>query len=369
MQPALSIAFGARGVSKLVECLSLAGDEGDIAVNLATLNGLLCSQECKMLALANDGAVMPVLTGLLASKEAEVRRQSGLTIASLTLVYQGRLAAKASGTINALRDGMSDGTANVRMACASALQSLSSSRDGCSDMMQEAMGVVTKLTLALDDVSKDVMTPSINALSNLLRLDLGIDEALEVGVMSRLAKVVDPSQRVATLLETGLQALWNLANTPKGKEAAIDAQMLDVLPQHVRQGSPNVRRLAAGCIMAITINKDGKYQSTPCAMPLLELLFDPNSDPSTSRDVVGALKNMTEYPKLRKQIDKWLRSNGKLEEMEHMFERVVYDHKQWPASYRYQHQNIAPGGLAAEDEACTRATWGYPQPFNSENQQ
>jgi len=84
------------------------------------------------------------------------------------------------------------------------------------------------------------------------------------------------------------------------------------------------------------------------------------------RDVVGALKNMTEYPKLRKSIDRWLKSHGMGERMEEMFERVIYDHKQWPASFRYQHQNIAPGGLAAEAEADTRATWGYPQPFASE---
>ena len=44
-------------------------------------------------------------------------------------------------------------------------------------------------------------------------------------------------------------------------------------------------------------------------------------------------------------------------------DKPMYDHKQWPASFRYQHQNVAPGGRAAEDEAETRAIWGYPQPF------
>jgi len=365
MQPALTIAFGARGVAKLVESLSDPAAASNLAVNLMTLNGLLCSQENKMSALANDGAVLAVLTSLLASSEPEVRRQSGLAIASLTLVYQGRLAAANAGTVAALRNGISDGTANVRAACTSALESLSSSRDGCSEMMRTE-GLVSKLTAALDDESKDVVKSAIGALSNLLRLDLGIDEALESGVIKRLAKLVDPSQRKSALLETGLQALWNLGNTPNGKEAAIDNGLLDILPQHVRHGTPNVRRLASGCIMAITINKDGKYLSKPCAEPLLELLFDKNSDSSTIRDVVGALKNMAEYPKLRKTIDKWVRNRGAEQQMAEMFDRVIYDHKQWPASYRYQHQNVAPGGAAAESEANTRATWGYPQPFASD---
>merc|ERR1719198_1327374 len=136
-----------------------------------TLNGLLSSQENKMSALANDGAVLLVLTKLLASSEAEVRRQAGLAIASLTLVYQGRLAAANAGTVSALRTGISDGTANVRAACTSALESLSSSRDGCSEMMRTE-GLVSKLTAALDDESKDVVKSAIGALSNLLRLDL-----------------------------------------------------------------------------------------------------------------------------------------------------------------------------------------------------
>jgi len=375
LQANLNIAFGARGVAKLVESLSLPAETGNLAVNLMTLNGLLSSQENKMSALANDGAVLTVLTTLLASTESEVRRQAGLAIASLTLVYQGRLAAATANTVPALRIGLSDSVVTVRAACASALLSLSSSRDGCSEMMRTE-GLVSKLTGALDDASRDVLTSALGALSNLVRLDLGIDEALESGVVKRLATLIDPKQRVANLLETGLQALWNLANTPNGKEAAIDAGLLDILAQHVRHGSPNVRRLASGCIMAITINKDGKYQSKPCAEPLLELLFDPNSDFPTVRDCVGALKNMTEYPKLRKQIDKWLREHGgerdhiveggTTAQMQEMFERVIYDHKQWPASYRYQHQNIAPGGYAAEDEANTRATWGYPQPFASD---
>ena len=72
-----------------------------------------------MQALANDGAVIPVLTGLIASEEAAVRREAALAIASLTLVYQGRIAAADAATVAALAGPLrADEDADVRAACA-----------------------------------------------------------------------------------------------------------------------------------------------------------------------------------------------------------------------------------------------------------
>ena len=103
INPALHTAFGARGVAKL--CAAIAsGESPDLAVEIATLNSLLSSQENKTQALENDGAVVPVLTGLLASAEPAVRRQAALAIASLTLVYQGRIAAADAQTTAAILD-------------------------------------------------------------------------------------------------------------------------------------------------------------------------------------------------------------------------------------------------------------------------
>jgi len=250
----------------------------------------------------------------------------------------------------------------VRVACAAALESLTSSRDGCSVVMA-ADAIVSKLTMALDDAHEPVVKPSIAALANMLRLDLGVDEALGAGVVAKLAKLISPEQRDAPLLETSLQALWNLANTPNGKAAAIEAGMLETLALLVRHSLPTVRRLAAGCVMAITIDKDGKLGSLVCVEPLLELLFDPMNEQSAVRDAVGALKNMSEYPKVRKAVDTWVKKHDAYDAMTQMFSEAMFDHKQWPASIRFQHQNVAPGGEAAMDEAATRERWGYPKPF------
>lgn len=364
LAPALHIAYGPRGVAKLCASLSDASsDAATIGSSLATLNALLSNQESKLEALANDGAVLPVLTALLSSTDAEVRRQSALAIASLTLVYQGRIAAADALTVAALSGPLrEDRDANVRAACAKALESLTSSRDGCSVVMG-AEAIVSKLTNALDDEYAPVVAPTTAALANMMRLDLGVDEALGAGVVDKLAKLVSPDQRDAVLLETGLQTLWNLSQDPSGKAAAIKAGLLVGLAKHMSTATANVRRLAAGCVMAITIDKDGKLASLVCVEPLCELLFDPSADSSTVRDCVGALKNMAEYPKARKAVDVWARKHNKHDQMAAMFTQPMYDHKQWPASIRFQHQNVAPGGQAAAEEAATRERWGYPKPF------
>lgn len=124
-----------------------------------------------------------------------------------------------------------------------------------------------------------------------------------------------------------------------------------------------MRRLSAGCVMAITIDAEGKRAAIPLLKPLCELLTDPSIDYASVRDVVGALKNITELPKARKVVDSWMKSSKAGDMLAEMFEQPIYDHKQWPASIRFQHQNVAPGGLASEDEAATRERWGYPRPF------
>ena len=98
-----------------------------------------------------------------------------------------------------------------------------------------------------------------------------------------------------------------------------------------------------------------------------QLLFDKTGsvESSAMRDAVGALKNMSEYPKVRKAVDTWARKNNAGPQMAAMFTEPLYDHKQWPASIRFQHQNVAPGGKAAADEAALRERWGYPKPFAS----
>ena len=116
--------------------------------------------------------------------------------------------------------------------------------------------IVETLVRALEDEHLAAKQCSLRALANLSRLDLGISEALESGIMARLATILDPAAALpgaqgSALVCSGLQTLWNLANTPDGKVAALDAALLPLLAHHCTFCSPREQRLAAGAIMAV----------------------------------------------------------------------------------------------------------------------
>lgn len=121
----LCIAYGSRGVDKLVETLS-SPDVETQRTTLTTLNTLLSNQESKVKALSERLQLVPSLVTLLGSEDDEVKRQSALVLASLALLYQGRLAISEVGTVQELSGLLVDsGETGVREACSSALLALS----------------------------------------------------------------------------------------------------------------------------------------------------------------------------------------------------------------------------------------------------
>ena len=121
----LCIAYGSCGIDKLVETLS-SPDAETQRYTLTTLNTLLSNQENKVKALSERLQLVPILVGLLGIENDEVKRQSALALASLGLLYQGRLAISEAGTVRALSGLLVDsGETGVREACSSALLALS----------------------------------------------------------------------------------------------------------------------------------------------------------------------------------------------------------------------------------------------------
>ena len=79
-----------------------------------------------------------------------------------------------------------------------------------------------------------------------------------------------------------------------------------------------------------------------------------------SKNIVqGGTKSRQNY--IPRNVDP--KGDGAQDAIAQMFAEPMFDHKQWPASIRFMHQNVAPGGVAAHDEAATRERWGYPKPF------
>merc|ERR1712087_247257 len=182
-------------------------------------------------------------------------------------------------------------------------------------------------------------------LANLMRQDMGIVQALDANVVTHLREIVDIRQRDFDMLVKGLQALWNLSNTPDGKVAVVDAAILPILAQHcsISGGQPQTRRLAAGCIMAVTINKEGKMDSLCCLEPLITLLLHVNAsdnvDLGTVRSAVLALKNSAEYPQARKTIERYARAKGcDPHKLVNMIDGDMFDADVWPSSQRYRNQ-------------------------------
>ena len=114
-----------RGVDKLIETLA-SPDVETQRFTLTTLNTLLSNQENKLKALSERLQLVWTLVTLLGSDDNEVKRQTALALASLGLLYQGRLAIGEAGAVRELSGLLVDsGETGVREACSSALLALS----------------------------------------------------------------------------------------------------------------------------------------------------------------------------------------------------------------------------------------------------
>ena len=106
------VAYGPRGVEKLIETLDTT-DAEVLRATLVTLNSLMSSQESKAQALSREPPLVPILGKLLGSEDDEVKRQAALTLASLGLLYQGRLAMSEAGTVGELSALVLDSSSTV----------------------------------------------------------------------------------------------------------------------------------------------------------------------------------------------------------------------------------------------------------------
>jgi len=343
--PGLWMAYGVRGVAKLIETISSDAESVESRRGALTqFNSLLSNQESKMQAIHHEPSVVVVLTTLLGGSDAGTKTLSALSLASLSLVYQGRLAVRDAGSVAVLSDQLKgNGDVSVAEASSSALLAISESRDGCTVLMEHD-DLVPTLVMALGS-KLEICRNCLGTLANLTRQDMGIKQALDSNVVGALRQLAVPTQRDSEALLKALQAIWNIGNTPEGKVAMVDAAILPILAKHcsTRAGTPKVRRLAAGCLMAITINKQGKIDSLCALEPLLDLLLSTIArdvvDLGTVRSVVLAMKNAAEYPQARKEIHRYARARGEdPSKLVDMVEGKMHDAEDWPISERYVNQ-------------------------------
>lgn len=236
-------------------------------------------------------------------------------------------------------------------------------RPGCA--LLSADEIVRAIVAALDVDEEPTIIAALSALVSLTRLDVGIGVALKADVVAKLQRCIQLGrEHNRQLLLCCLQCVFNIANTADGKAAAINTDLLVTIAALCaeQQGElldPETVRLAVGCIMAITIAKEGKFQAADCAVvPLSDILVDALTEPFTLRSVIAAIKNIAEFPKAREEFAKQLAPHG-------VDMLMIADNAVWPDSNRYLHQNVAPGGVALDADKAIRLQWGYPEPHPS----
>jgi hypothetical protein len=226
--------------------------------------------------------------------------------------------------------------------------------------------IIEALVATLDVTEESTTIAALGALTNLTRLDVGVEVALSSDAVAKLQQcMLQGRASNPQLLACALQCVFNIANTPEGKAAAINVDLTSTIA-HIctprpdeEEIDPETLRLAVGCIMATTIAKEGKFQAAESAIePLCAILVDTRTDPFTLRSVIAAIKNIAEYPKAREAFTKQLAPHG-------VDMLMIADGAVWPDSNRYVHQNVAPGRVVLEADKAIRAQWGYPKPHPS----
>ena len=329
-------AFGREGIALLVR--TLAPDPH----LLNTLLDMIASPNAKAEAILAKPPIMPTLLTFLHPIDVQqhsLRKTAANIIAQLCKTYQGRQEASNANAVQILQSTItSDPSPEVAAAAAQALFEISRSRDGCI-LINQHRPLVAQLTLALEPSSHSLVAePCLATLANLMQRDLGIADALTAGIIPKLRDFATPGNASQTEQLSSLHTLWNICNTPPGKEASVEAGMLELFGKICVEGSNEAKRLSAGCIMAITVVESGKRGSGMCLEPLIELALDPSSDAATVRNAVSALKNAAELPKARKIIEGLACKRG-LNAQSMFSDRGMgtpaFDADCWPDSKRY----------------------------------
>lgn len=229
---------------------------------------------------------------------------------------------------------------------------------------------VRALVRALDHDDVSLRQHTTDVLGNLTRLDVGVITAIHENVLTKLQTCMNAAREGSTggpLLRSCLQCIFSIVNTSEGKEAAISAGLLSTMAEILVTGESvtlgatdselqDLRRLAVGCIMAITIAGNGK--AFAAAGDVIDVVVDvltaPTTDAMTLRSAVAAIKNVAELPKARSMLREALERKGRPL-------NAIADGDVWPMSNRYVHQNVAPGGETFEADRDVRERWGYPE--------
>merc|ERR1711939_939594 len=267
---------------------------------LRILLSLICDLKAKSMAIS-EGTIAPVGFMMEADLDEGVRAFAAQVLASLLSVYQGRVAVETTGVVANLRRALQDKMAQVRLEACRAVLSLSDDIMGVRTIVENQL--VVDLVKALDDETQTVQEVAFHTLSNVLREDdTAIQQALQNEMVATLVKILKQGEVADELVLYATLCLQHIANLAEGKERELKDAAVPILTLLLDHDYEKVRAAAAGTVMTITINIEGKKVVREHAMERLGLLVLQDPDDTARHHATAALQHICEDPNGRKAL-------------------------------------------------------------------
>merc|ERR1711988_148873 len=267
---------------------------------LRILLSLICDLKAKSTAIS-EGAIAPVGFMMEAGLDEGVRACAAQVLGSLLGVFQGRVAVETTGVVANLRRALQDPMGQVRLEACRAVLSLSDDIMGVRTVVEN--GLVVDLVKALDDATATVQEVAFHTLSNVLREDdTSIELALQNQMVGTLVKILKGGEVADELVLYATLCLQHTANLHEGRVRELEDEAVPILALLLDHYYEKVRAAAAGTLMAITINVQGKKEVKDHAMERLGNLVLSDPDDTARHHATAALQHICEAPAGRKEL-------------------------------------------------------------------
>lgn len=317
----IAVAYGARCMPKLSAVLALPRKDltpGERAHALRTFLGQCSNQESKASGVGS-GAVGALVTLVAdAESDAVVRQLSCMALASLCTLVTGRAALFAAEGASTLCGALRDDDERAREAAAVVLETVSSARDGAGVLAGDKAGVDVigaLITMVSDeDSTPGAVAAGIATLCNLSTTDSTIasnlrHHAIEV-VLSCAGAALKADSLDFVVAALSAKYLRHLCHHPSGKIQVLEAGSLPTLAKMLGCFDLDVRRLAAGALMGLSVELDAKVAIAEAAgQGLVDLL--PEDDLETAENALVAVQGIAEHPRAREVLEALLDEYGK----------------------------------------------------------
>jgi len=197
---------------------------------------------------------------------------------------------------------------NVNLSAMGALRMLSESRDGCDMLL--AAETIPGLVSCLSEMKRApiLLGEALFSLGNLTKIVEAIQQAMAAGAIDRLMALLAEREDVSGVQMRALvlKCVWNIANLDEGKVATIKASGVAQITPCLSSSDEDIRRLAAGALLALCVDQAGKVAAIEMGMELVEplvTLLDDDSE-ETRVNVVAVIRSICDHPEGRAQFSK-----------------------------------------------------------------